>query len=1746
VKKNIFILSLLVVLYFILLFNIQPVHAYTEVTDKTDEYNGFALPISTYSKGLTAPFSQSKSQEENISKVTGDLSLTKTDLLLKGKNGLDFSLTRYYEQSQASIYNPYVQSVGSYYQPGCWYVYAWAGTSPPFFNTYTSYAEADSFYHTWLNLNLLDPTCNYGAQAPFTVNQYVAYEINYYNKIDTSSNQNRYSDLGEGWAFDLPYIENRNGYSYLHYGSAGTWLIDFSSSADMCHLKDYNLKDMILNTDNQSFSNGEKSSYYVLEQKEGKKIYFGDDGRLLGIKDKFNNVIIFKHNTTRTGSPIINYIKDSVGREINIDYSSDKVTVTVNDPTNIDNNRTILYNKTASSIDANKYVLSSVVDPELRNTSYEYEFKDAKISMLDKNYDTYVTNKYACLSKTIYPTGAETNYTYQISTKNCGNDGVMEFYKIYERSDIQDGVSYNYKKYNYKFNGTEEYDGYPTYISEATIPDSYVTQTQVVDSSNNSEIYTFNKKLLCVDLLSEGTDHKSETINEYDLVKRLLTKTEQKVFNKSTGTSISKIQNYEYDSENYRDLINYWDVQADGDKLNGEYKTTYSYDSTYHYVTSKTYKKDANTTIVEEYSPYTNDTREVQWFRLKENGLTKKQIQYVYDSYGNVIEERQYKDNLVDYISIKYDYTDNVTARNGKFNGAYMTRKWLDDVRNADETNPVTISENYTYDWFGNVLSTTDGNGQLITYTYDRLNRVTKQIYPDSSYKSNDYFTDINNNYIVMKDENFNSSEYNFYGNQTKYVFDRLGNMTDEQLWTKNSNGTYEYTTRNHYTFDERMMLKNEHNYINGRDINYLYTSDGRIQQAEVMDSKNSNQLMYEESYTYEDSDSSGLYSIVTKTIIGEDNASNIVTKTYVNKLGKVDRIINPHLDQSYTNTFKYDYLGNKIEEKSARAINEGWSQAYTTKYKYNSAGKLIDTETIEGNHFSSEYDSLGRLITTTDFKGNKTTFEYDNISRLIKQISPFNGTQSSVKKNYYDGNGNIIKSLTSSNIPGQTENWDRTDYEYNNRNMLTKVTTYKDINTPENYSQYFYDKNGNKIRMYDGLSSPLVVNGLDNVIAAADTEYYITEYSYNQLDKLISKINHSNKEENYTYKEENYTYDLNGTLQSEKDRNNSNLTYNYDILQRLKSKSVITTDGTGDEAYSFEYYLTGSKKSMSGGGIYTSYVYDDKGRLTKEIESDGITKEYTYDANDNRKTFIIKQNSSVISDTTYDYDSMNRLFHVYENGQLIATYSYDANGNRDTMTYGNNMSTKYDYNYANKLLTLTNKNASGSVISQYDYTYYLNGNQATKKDTEGVTNYKYDGLGRIDSIAGPNSLFKKYSYDDKNNRSDITATGEIFSNQEDMMFTNNGFKQLKSAVGNHNSLYSYNADGIRTSKIVDGIETTQILDDGNVVAEITGANTSKFVRGVNLICEEKDGQKYFYLYDGHGNVVQIVDSNGNVVNNYDYDEWGNIKSEIEGIENPFKYCGEYFDKETGLYYLRARYYDPTIGRFISEDGYLGDDKDPLSLNLYTYCSNNPVNLIDPSGHDNVASEVEVNGPIYIGDQPTVFDYLKHIYDSINTALLIQLNMRTAVTFNQYDENMQPYVYDWQALQNKAGADVQSAEYLGATIGSALSVALKSDSAIATEGSGSLKSFGDWLIDSFKKSTDIIYKTNSNGEKVAYGKIIQLNEDYKILIRRDIDEFSHGDANHINVEIQTKAGNIKGNLHIYVDEAMEIINSIFK
>ena len=246
-----------------------------------------------------------------------------------------------------------------------------------------------------------------------------------------------------------------------------------------------------------------------------------------------------------------------------------------------------------------------------------------------------------------------------------------------------------------------------------------------------------------------------------------------------------------------------------------------------------------------------------------------------------------------------------------------------------------------------------------------------------------------------------------------------------------------------------------------------------------------------------------------------------------------------------------------------------------------------------------------------------------------------------------------------------------------------------------------------------------------------------------------------------------------------------------------------------------------------------------------------------------------------------------------------------------------------YTYDKNNRLLR--DVKAVGDVVEKTSYQYDPNGNQlAREKETISPAGTAGESLMGF-NVGGSCVELREY----------------------------NGFGQLASVyIDGIVASYRYKPDGLRYEKTVDDVAETHLWDGSNMVAELDGESSlkAKYIRGVHLIAREADSQRSYYLFNAHGDVVQtLVEGTGNLWY-YDYDAFG-VERDMEGQDreqdaNPFRYCGEYLDKETGDIYLRGRFYNPAIGRMLSEDPVRA------KLNWYIYCGNNPILYVDPSGLD--------------------------------------------------------------------------------------------------------------------------------------------------------------------------------------------------
>ena len=237
------------------------------------------------------------------------------------------------------------------------------------------------------------------------------------------------------------------------------------------------------------------------------------------------------------------------------------------------------------------------------------------------------------------------------------------------------------------------------------------------------------------------------------------------------------------------------------------------------------------------------------------------------------------------------------------------------------------------------------------------------------------------------------------------------------------------------------------------------------------------------------------------------------------------------------------------------------------------------------------------------------------------------------------------------------------------------------------------------------------------------------------------------------------------------------------------------------------------------------------------------------------------------------------------------------------------------------------------------------------------------------------------YRYDDAGNmimRTHEEMTSGAVTNTVELQnstvqvdeFKYNDFGEMtKAHVKGVTAAYEYRPDGLRRSKTVSGVTTRHVWDGENICMDLTGdwSTKNRYIRGLRLVEYTAGGtERWQYQYNQHGDVTSVISSENGARKTYEYDAFGNTISQPEGIENPFQYCGEYNDAETGLIYLRARYYDPSVGRFVSEDThwnpqnmiYGDDEKNNLvlinaikqSTNLFIYCGSNPLNFYDNTG----------------------------------------------------------------------------------------------------------------------------------------------------------------------------------------------------
>ena len=481
-------------------------------------------------------------------------------------------------------------------------------------------------------------------------------------------------------------------------------------------------------------------------------------------------------------------------------------------------------------------------------------------------------------------------------------------------------------------------------------------------------------------------------------------------------------------------------------------------------------------------------------------------------------------------------------------------------------------------------------------------------------------------------------------------------------------------------------------------------------------------------------------------------------------------------------------------------------------------------------------------------------------------------------------------------------------------------------------------------------------------------------KYFYDNMDTLTSRFTNCSDNEGIGFY---YTYNGKGKLVRIEMKSVtiadgavtggtllSSENYLYDGSDRLIR--VVETDGDNVVLHDFSWTydakdnVTALTESIGGKSFSYTYAYDDDSRPTSFGYGD-VTKQVTYDGHGRSSGTTVKNGSRTVLGTGYAYRDVDSTYtttqvkavtNSYGGKTANFNYTYDANGN--ILSVSGDQTVTYEYDDLGQLVW--EKNATAGKA--WNYTYDNGGNILSR------TEYACSGNGTVSGSGTTTS----YTYGDAEWGDLLTAyNGEAISydgignplSYRGWTMNWQGGRQLASMTKGSDTLsFAYNESGLRTSKTVNGVTHNYVWQGSKLAADITDSyalyfhyDSSGDVIGFTRTANGADTE-YFYVKNLQGDILKVITATGTEAATYTYDAWGKLLTSTGDMAdvNPLRYRGYYYDTETGLYYLKSRYYDPEVGRFINPDAYASTGQGILGTNMFTYCRNNPVNLSDPTG----------------------------------------------------------------------------------------------------------------------------------------------------------------------------------------------------
>lgn len=891
-----------------------------------------------------------------------------------------------------------------------------------------------------------------------------------------------------------------------------------------------------------------------------------------------------------------------------------------------------------------------------------------------------------------------------------------------------------------------------------------------------------------------------------------------------------------------------------------------------------------------------------------------KATEFVYNLVGEIasvtkpggrITSVQYDKNynitgIVDPKGYLYEYTydrDNRLTRAENPLGETETVVYDAGSRVTSVTDRMGLTEKYTYDPHGNVIESQAANGLITKFGYDILDNLVKVTLPS--------------------------------GLTAAYTYDVMGNVTSATDTMKRVSL---------YTYDVEGNMTSVTDY-SGRTERMAYDEGGRIVSYI---SNGGNQIHY---------DYDRLNGLVEKSY---EDARDPEKKEGVlygyDILGQRVSM----MDRSGESTYEYDGLG--------RITKVTTGSGETTVYAYDECDQLASITYPDGKKVSYRYDKNDNLTEVTDRTGAVTTYVYDEINRITEIHRP-NGVST---YNTYNARDQIVSMKNICDDCGWVVS--RYEYTYDDRSFITGEKAVKSL-----YGYAWDDKHDGKHE--NGRHDDLFPHGGQHTNKhAKDGEYNfqivetVRSFEYDDDGKLLRAVEDEEQQGRYVY------------------------TFQYDDMGNRTFYSKARNSEVQESA---------------------EYTYNSANQLTAVREYDGKhykNVEYTYDADGNRiLEEEVKADGTRKVEKRYEYTVENRLKAVYDKNDLLTAMAYDGDGNR-IFQLNYNLHTDDDWKGSSGNGNGNNKDNSGignsgsnsgngtgsaAAVSAEDEEKGLldgiisfftgesensqsNGNKNKEKGNDG--NDKNNGVGNGNGNSGNNGNGNGNSGNNGNGNGNSGNNGNGNGNSGNNGNGNGNSGNNGNGNGNtSNTGGSTNQSGILfpiagevselEEELIGMIKTTgkqknyeliEYVNDVNreyveVLMElnINGIMDTAYSYGNERLTNERfTGWTGYYTYDIRGSVSGVTDSEGMIWQSYRYDGFGNLTFGKPQYNNVYSYNAESYNPNVDVQYLRARYYSPKTADFLTEDSYLGNIIDPLTLNRYNYVKSSPLNYIDPSGHD--------------------------------------------------------------------------------------------------------------------------------------------------------------------------------------------------